>query len=98
MVAASHNRRIILGTMTDKEIALEVAKVILQLHVKKVAFASFLERLRELGYQIDWQPEVQKAYDELLSEFAYVQRISELETAFGAATRGDDLIRILHGQ
>jgi len=84
--------------MTDKEMALGIAKTILQQQTKKIALESILDLYRIQGHQLQWQEKVDQAQEKLLSAQNYRDRISELKTTFDAAKSGDELIRILHNE
>lgn len=84
--------------MTVKEMALDVARIILRYQAKDLAFRSVLDLYRLRGLQLDWQERVQAAQEEALSSHIFLDRIAELKTVFDAAKPGDDLIRALHSE
>ena len=84
--------------MTGKEMAGKIARSILRQQMMKIAFVSVFDRLRIDGHQIRWEELVQEGIDQFEQEPLYLERISELETAFAEAKSGDELIRLLHNE
>jgi hypothetical protein len=82
--------------MTDKEMALEIASVVLRFQMSKLALESIISLYRIHGEEPDWQPRVQRATDELLISQSFRDRIVQLKTAFDATKSADELIRTLH--
>ena len=91
---AKGSRRIILGTMTEKEMALQIAEFIISLQMREIAVNGILERFEAQGQELLSLAEV--GHEELLSQPAYLQRIDQMRTAFDAAKSDEPLIRILH--
>jgi hypothetical protein len=82
--------------MTDKEMALEIASVVLQFQMSKLALESVISLYRVSGREPDWKPLVQKATEELLKDRSFHDRIVQLKNAFDSTTGAEQLIRALH--
>ena len=83
-----------MAIVTDREMALEIARLILQMQMKEIAVDGVFERYRAPDGELSQL--VLEGYGQLLLDRAYLDRIAELKTAFDAAKPGDDLIQILH--
>ena len=72
--------------MTDKEMAMKIATVILGQQIKEMAYVSELEQ-----YPAQWKENVDLATGSLLLEEGYRNRISEIDSALSKANSGDAL-------
>ena len=82
--------------MTDKEMALEIASVVLQFQMSKRAFESIVSLYRVSGRQLEWKPMIENTTNDLLISKSFQERIVLLKNAFDATTDGEQLIRALH--
>ncbi len=77
--------------MTDKEMAMKIAVVILGQQVKEMAYIAELDQCRVDGQPTQWQESVDLVTGSLLLEEGYRNRMSQIEAAVSKAKSGEAL-------
>lgn len=74
--------------MTDKEMALRLARLILEFQMRVLALESEIDLYRVDGSPISWKEKVQRSTDELVKDEPFQKRVSELSSLFEQSTPG----------
>ncbi len=81
--------------MKDSEMALKLAKLILENQMREIAYQSELELYRIDSHPIPWKEKVERSTAELLSEEPYRNRIAEIRASFEEA-KPDEVLKTLY--
>lgn len=82
--------------MTDKEMALEIASVVLRFQMSKQAFESIVSLYRVSGRELEWKRMIENTTNDLLISKSFQERIVQLKSAFDATSDAEQLTRALH--
>jgi hypothetical protein len=72
--------------MTDEEMALKIANLILEFQMRVISLEAELSLHRVEGHPMPWQDKARQSTDELLQGRPYQERIAELSVLFEKAS------------
>jgi hypothetical protein len=80
-----------LPPMTDKEIALELGKRLIEASFRVVVMTQALDRLRDKHEPVPWRSDVAQAFDAQLKSALYDERIQQLQDMLASCTEANSL-------